>query len=74
MSIKDFKFIRDLGRGKFGEVFLAEHILTGCLVAIKKLCKQKLKEYKMVDRFIEEIKVHCPLDHPNIVKFYGFFE
>ena len=28
----------------------------------------------MVERFIGEIKLHMMLDHPNIVKFYGFFE
>lgn len=28
----------------------------------------------MVSQFIEEIKLHSSLDHPTIVKFYGFFE
>lgn len=63
-----------LGKGKFGEVFLAQHIETGFLVAIKKVSKIKIQEYNMVSRFIEEINLHSKLDHPNIVKFYGFFE
>lgn len=29
---------------------------------------------KMVNQFIAEIRLHSTLDHPNIVKFYGFFE
>jgi aurora kinase, other len=53
---------------------LAQHIDTGCIVAIKRVHKQVLVQYNMVDRFIEEIKLHKSLNHPNIVKFYGFFE
>ena len=63
-----------LGRGKFGEVYLAEHIETGFIVAIKRVPKQKIVDNQMVERFIGEIKLHMMLDHPNIVKFYGFFE
>ena len=63
-----------LGRGKFGQVYLAEHIDTRFIVAIKRVPKQKIIESKMVDRFIGEIKLHMLLDHPNIVKCYGFFE
>jgi serine/threonine protein kinase len=28
----------------------------------------------MVDQFVQEIRLHSSLDHPNIVKFYGVFE
>ena len=28
----------------------------------------------MVDQFVQEIRLHSSLEHPNIVKFYGVFE
>lgn len=28
----------------------------------------------MLDQFINEIKIQMFLDHPNIVKLYGFFD
>lgn len=28
----------------------------------------------MVEQFKRQIRLHSTLDHPNIVKFYGFFE
>jgi len=62
-----------LGKGKFGEVYLARHIETGFAVAIKKVNKAKLLEFNMVHQFIKEIKLHNSFDHPKIIKFYGFF-
>lgn len=63
-----------LGKGKFGEVNLARHVETNFIVALKKMVKSKIIEYKMVEQFKREIRLHSNLDHPNIVKFYGFFE
>ena len=63
-----------LGKGKFGEVNLARHVETNFVVALKKIIKAKIVEYKMVEQFKREIRLHSTLDHPNIVKFYGFFE
>ena len=42
------------------------------LVAIKKVPKEKVKY--MLDQFINEVKIQLFLDHPNIVKLYGFFD
>lgn len=42
------------------------------LVAIKKVPKEKVKY--MLEQFINEIKIQMYLDHPNIVKLYGFFD
>jgi aurora kinase len=72
--IQGFEFGKVLGRGKFGEVYMAKHVDTGFIVAIKKVGKKILKEFKMIDQFVKEIKLHSKLDHPNIVRFYGFFE
>lgn len=63
-----------LGKGKFGEVHLGRHLETGFIVAIKRVSKAKLIEYNMVERFIQEIKLHSSMDHPNIVRLYTFFE
>ena len=71
--INGFEISRQLGKGKFGEVYLARHADTGFIVALKKIIKSKLKEYKMVEQFKREIRLHSALDHPNIVKFYGYF-
>lgn len=72
--VNGFEFGRTLGKGKFGEVFLSRHHDTGFIAAIKKIEKKKVVEYKMVDQFVKEIKLHASLDHPNIVKFYGVFQ
>lgn len=36
--------------------------------------KNKVVEYKMVDQFCSEIRLHSCLDHPKIVRFYGCFQ
>ena len=41
--VNGFYKIKELGMGKFGEVYLAKHVETGYLVALKKLLKQKIK-------------------------------
>lgn len=48
LKISDFQMIKELGSGKFSEVYLAVHRKTGFLVAIKKLSKQKVKKFNMI--------------------------
>ena len=50
------------------------HADTGFLAAIKQIQKQKVKEFKMTDQLVKEIRLHWCLDHPNIVRFFGVFE
>lgn len=67
-SIHDFVFIRKLGEGGSGKVFLAKVIQNDMYVAIKKIkVKNNHKNYK------KEYDILKLLNHPNIIKTYGLF-
>lgn len=51
--IQGFELGRVLGKGKFGEVYLARHLETGFVVAMKKVEKRKLEEFRMGKQFLE---------------------
>jgi serine/threonine protein kinase len=72
--VNGFEIGQVLGKGKFGEVFLGRHREAGFVVALKKVVKSKVAEFKMVEQFCNEIRLHSCLDHSNIVRFYGCFE
>lgn len=41
--MKDFKIIRKLGKGRFGNVYLTQEKTTGFLVALKSIQKKSIK-------------------------------
>ncbi|CAK58987.1 unnamed protein product (macronuclear) [Paramecium tetraurelia] len=71
---KNFKIIKKLGDGKYSEVFLARHLQTGFLVALKVIQKKQMIEEIMEAQLAWEIKIQYLLDHPNITKLYTFFQ
>ena len=66
--------MKNLGQGKFGEVFLVVHKKTRMIFALKKIDKAKVKKLNMVKQVIDEIKIHLSLKHPNIIKLFGIFD
>jgi len=64
---------RTLGKGQFGKVKLATHILTGATVAIKIINKKKLNKaaLELVQR---EIRILKQLHHPNVIQLYEVLE
>lgn len=65
-----YKYVKELGRGGLGRVFLAKDMVADRFVAIKQLkdtSKDKQKE------LIHEIKIIAKLNSPNIVNFYHHF-
>jgi serine/threonine protein kinase len=44
------------------------------LVALKIIERRNIDRLKMWNQILNEIKIQSYLDHPNIVKLYGFFE
>ena len=64
-----------LGKGGFGEVFLAKHKEKGFYVAIKELKKQRILDAgHKLDIIYKEISYNGRLIHENIVKLYSFHE
>jgi pentatricopeptide repeat protein len=61
-----FRNIRLLGKGGFGQVFLAEEELSGNKVAIKQLYSNLLINR---DFILNEIKTISRFNHPNIVQY-----
>ena len=55
-----------IGKGAFGKVNLALHILSGKLVAIKSFNKKKITKDKQLNKITQEIEILKILHHPNI--------
>lgn len=66
--------IRELGKGTFGRVVLAVERESRLLFAIKIISKREIRESKMVEQLIRELRIQLSINHPNVVKVYGFFD
>ena len=75
-TIKESDYIKlsKLGCGSYGQVFKVKNKETSKIYAIKEINKSKLiKENKYYQAIIEnEMLKGC--NHPNIVKYFGFYE
>lgn len=70
---EDFEFGAKLGKGKFGNVYLAREKSTNFIVAIKVLNKNTIRSLKAQKQVIREIKNQSFLKHKNILQLYGVF-
>ena len=75
-KILDGQFIvgEEIGKGTFGIVRIATHIITGEKVAVKMLYKEKILEESDKKRLEREIKILKILKHKNIVHLYNVFQ
>ena len=77
-SLSDFEEVKEgdkdyfiLGKGLFGFTEKMKSKRNSKFYAIKKLDKKDNCNYK---NLFEEAQKYIDLDHPNIIKFYGYFE
>ncbi len=68
LQIPGYQIQRSLGRGGFGEVYLARCEATGLEVALKVLRSQVAASRRAVERFWREIDNLRALQHPHIVQ------
>ena len=68
---KSYEFIKELGKGSYGQVFRCQNKITGNVYACKKMSKKKIKNK---EQFKTEINLLRATDHPNIIKLYDIYE
>ncbi|CDR93901.1 protein kinase domain containing protein, putative [Babesia bigemina] len=66
--LAQFKALRRIGAGRFGEVFQVQHKVTGELYCWKVVAYKGLTE-KEKEQLVMEVNVMRDLKHPNIVRY-----
>ena len=72
-TLDDFEIGREVGQGKYATVYLAREKSTQFVLALKVVNKDLLRETCATHQLRREIEIQAHLDHPNIVKMYGYF-
>lgn len=69
-----YKFVKKIGNGAFGQVYLAIHKLTGKFVAIKMIELVQLKDKYSRKKVFQEVYILKKIRHSNIIRLFEVFE
>eukprot|EP01033_Poteriospumella_lacustris_P010921 gene10921-7768_t len=72
-TLRDFEIGKPLGRGKFGDVYLARERKSKFIVAIKAIKKRQLLKAGVEHQLRREIEIQSHLRQKNILRMYGYF-
>ncbi|KAI3403043.2 IPL1 [Candida oxycetoniae] len=72
-SFEDFEIGRTLGKGKIGQVYLAKHLPSDHLVALKIMNKKLIMKHGIERNFRREVEIQSQLNHENITRLYTWF-
>ena len=68
-TLEDFDIGRPLGKGKFGNVYLAREKASKYIVALKVLFKSQLQKAQVEHQLRREIEIQSQLRHPNFLRY-----
>lgn len=71
--LADFDIGKALGKGKFGNVYLAREKSSRYVVALKVLFKKAIRQTNSEHQVRREVEIQTHLRHPNILRMYGYF-
>jgi serine/threonine protein kinase len=69
LQLGPYRILDEIGRGGMGEVYKAEHLMMGRIVAVKVLPKVKSTPAAIAS-FTREIRAQAKLDHKHLVRAY----
>lgn len=72
-NLENFDIGRPLGKGKFGNVYLARERQSKFILALKVLFKKQLEKAGVEHQLRREVEIQSHLRHPNILRLYGYF-
>ncbi|KAI6224496.1 Aurora kinase [Aphelenchoides fujianensis] len=72
-TLDDFEVGRPLGKGKFGNVYLARTKEHHIPVALKIIFKSQIQQNHVEHQLCREIEIQAHLHHPNILRLYNYF-
>jgi len=72
-SLGGYRLVDVLGSGGMAVVYLAEHSVLGKRVAIKQLLPRLSRDPNLRERFLQEARIACALDHPSLPNVHDFY-
>src|SRR5258708_7543777 len=70
LVLGQYRILAELGRGGFGCVFKARHLIMNRVVALKVISPELVNDARARARFRAEVLASTQLQHPNIVMAY----
>jgi len=72
--VKEFEFIKQLGKGGFGQVWLTTRLSDNLNMACKVVDKNRSQSSASLQALHDEVSFMEQLQHPGIIKFYCGYE
>lgn len=72
-NLANFDIGRPLGKGRFGNVYLAREKCTHYVVALKVIFKNQVKTAGIEHQVRREIEIQSHVRHPNVLRLFGYF-
>ena len=73
-TLDHYRITKIIGKGSFGIVYLAIHLLTGFYVAIKTIEKRYIQDEYSRRKVLQEIEILRLINHPNVNQLLEIFE
>jgi len=72
-TLDSFEVGKALGKGKFGNVYMAREKESGVCVALKVIFKKQVDRHGVLVQLKDEVEIQTRLRHPGVLRLFGYF-